>query len=113
MLCDVTETLPETYQANKIGIYYIYIYLANIWSFHIHRKFLEIPTLIRENRKKNYLKFFTLTREKKKEKLSTTIIIKNRLKYLTNIWSSHVHRKFLKIPTLIREKKKDFFNKIR
>jgi hypothetical protein len=38
--------------------------------------FLEILTLIRENRKKNYLEIFTLIREKKKEKLSTTIIMK-------------------------------------
>jgi hypothetical protein len=36
-------------------------YLANIWSSHVRRKFLKIPTLIRE---------------KKKEKLTTTAIMK-------------------------------------
>jgi hypothetical protein len=34
-------------------IYYLYIYIANIWSSHVHRKFLEIATLIGEKRKKN------------------------------------------------------------
>jgi hypothetical protein len=33
------------------GIYYIYI--SNIWSSLIRQKYLKIPTLIREKRKKN------------------------------------------------------------
>jgi hypothetical protein len=45
----------------SLGIYYIYIYLANIWSSHIIQFFLEIHILIGE---------------KKKEKLPTIAIMK-------------------------------------
>jgi hypothetical protein len=45
----------------------LYIYLTNIQSSRVHRKFIEIPTLIEE---------------KKKEKLFTTVIMKKiRLKH--------------------------------
>jgi hypothetical protein len=55
----------EGIQGNTWHIYFrdhlLYMYLINIWSSHVRQNFLEISTLMRE---------------KKKEKLLTTVIIK-------------------------------------
>jgi hypothetical protein len=49
----------------------IYIYLANVWSSHVHQFFLKILTLIREK----------INQRKKKGKLTTSLYEKIRLKY--------------------------------